>query len=1380
MANLNALYEALRRADAAGDTESATKLTAYIKQQTGLDVLEAEQQKQHLAKTGFMPALKAAGREALGSAEQALGEATNSEYLKQLAEEQKQKAAGIYEPITEEDVAAAKEKGVMPYLGALATKHVTEPIGGIVGEYGVPTVGGIVAGALAPEAIGATAIAGMGAEEAATAIAANAARKRLITGATTSGINYPTTVGENIQAQKEAHPGEPIDLAKAAIFGLPQAALVGFGLPGGAAIEKALGSRVLEEANLLAPKVAAGEITRDAAIQSLQDKGLNFAQKMAANTAVGTAMMAGTEELRRAQAGQEGMTAGELGQTILSAGILSPIFSMGHVSAEETQAKLKLDDAQKKRYETIAKEAKTLGIPKAVTFAGNEPHLIFPDGTSRSKSEMEKMINELPPEQQAMARDQMTTFFSATVPLEYKALETPEIAKPELTTDETLTELGIKKSTPLVKKGELKGLDLTKPEEADHFISGLTAFKDQKGLNSEIKYNIEKKIEEVQTKLKEAEDERLRAERDRGNLQVPGESRYAGTAGEPTEPIRLGATEPPTDFRSADAGTEGRYSTLEAPKTEILKSEKELAPKVEVAKEEPVKTTETPDTILNSLKERFGSNVQKSIEQGNLKLIESKDVPDNVASDAVSYFDKGVAHLITDRLSKEEAPRKLLHEVGTHYGLEGMVGKNLYRDILRTVNRLSTTDPAIKEAVDYVNARYKDLLPGTRSHAEEVLARVGESAPNHNLWRRMVAAVKEFLYKKGLWNPNRMDVRDLHDLINRSTQKSLEGKIKTVAKEGIQYAKAELPISDKYKDTAIFSPPGEHVDEAFKTHVENFGKQVFTKEGREKLGTNLGVQFLDGRIKVAYAGAGIQTKLIKDFNGAVLDATKGVRADILYDQALNGNILGSVSAKSGKVIFDSNGVAKVVDSPDHISAIFEEQSKLAKRIGANDARHVSSAYLQALRYEELIGINAELDKEIKKTKNKNLVKKLEDQKKYISEEQRAAIPKALAYEKEFPEVKEMRRIYDQVNKDQIDLLESAGIYSKEYADKLRKTKGYVPMYRVMDDLEAFNPGARQHFRGLADLGKEHAFEGSDRQTIDVLDNMLTRHMWAVNAAVRNNANRQLMNQLAVLGEDGKPRIYDGVIPEKADVMAPVWINGQRKFVEYTDPHFALAVHGLEPSLGPILGMFANASRTLRIGVTALPPFQAYQVFNDATRAAMLSGVKHPFKLMGEVMTSFYKVAKDPNDPILKELNRLGISGGYGHNAREISDKLRRDMGITANSLTKQALDKAESFAAASDMAQRHALYKRTLLETGGELQADDNIVGGNRVLAMDRAMNIIHWQKHGTSNKVRVLSQVVPFMNAYVQGMDILVRAMRGEGISGLEKKQAKMLFLQT
>ena len=1401
MVDLNTLYNALRQADAAGDTDSASKLTAYIKQQTGLDQIEAEQQRQHLAKTGFIPATKAGVRQFVAGAEEALG-------FKEAAEEQRQKAAATFEPTTEEDIALAKEKGMFPAAGAYLSQKITEPLGGIVGRFGAPTI----AGAVAPEA----ALAGIGA-------------RALAFGAT----DLPASIGESMEARRAA--GLEDDPTKAIAAGLAKTTIATIGMPGVGRISQALGPKVLAEAEALAPRVAAGTITKEAALAQLSGRAKTYAQSMLANTVAGTGMMLGTEAVERFQTGQPQMTGKEVLETAEQAAILSPFFAAFHRSGR-TEALDKLSDAQKTRelevqkiYEDRYKLASLDGkarIQREVSDLDLQQKI-----REKIDAEPTRPVQEIIDEVTAPLNEPSGQFVTDPITQQERQLtvgELQSIQRPEefanVVSAETLTDLGIKKSTPLVKKGGLEGLDLNKPEEAQQFIEGLTLFKEQKGVDPTTKLRIETKIKEVEdnlkaleTRQKEAQDERLKSRTDRDDISVSGEP-MAGRAEGVSEPVGDRGVEPTADLRPTEMGETRRGAPLEpvisAETNKLLDFFKKYSPvefaqlqndiaerkinsiedlksyqrsynefrerqKTKLAVDEMPATRETPETIISVLKERFGNNVNKAMERGDVKLIESKDLPANIAPDAVAYFDKGAAHLITDRLSREEAPRKLLHEVGVHFGLEGMAGKNLYRDILRTVSRLKDTDQAVREATEHVNNRYKELTPGSREHAEEVLARLGESAPNHTLWRRIVSAIKDFLLKKGLWNPNRMDVRDIQDLINRSTAKSLAGKIKPVIKE-IQYAKAELPISERFNDTKVFSPPGENQERSFKEFATGTYDQFKTEEGRKAITNSIDRAFLEGRTKVAYAGAGVQSKLIKDFNGSVNDALGNVRADILYDQALNGNILGSVSAKEGRIIFDESGVAKVEPSPYHISAIFDELGALSKKIGPSDAKHVASAYLQALRYKNILDNNAKYEALIKRTENQKLKDEYKKEIKFVSDEQRAAADIAINYDKEFPQVKKMAEIYDRVNRDEIDMLEKAGIYSKDYADKLRDTKGYVPLFRVMEDLDVATPGAKQYFKGLVDLGKQHAFEGSERQALDVLDNMLTRHMWAVNAAVRNNANKQLVKQLAVHDEAGQPIYHFQVPADKADVMTPIFVDGKRKYVEYTDPLFARAVHGIEPSLGPILGLMGKASNALRIGVTATPTFQIYQLFNDAPRAAMLSGVNRPFKLMGEVFKSFYATLKDPNDPIIKEMNRLGISGGFGHNAKDIADKMRRDLGIEANTLGKRALDKTEQFAAASDMAQRRAVFKRTLLETGGVENADGSITGGNKVLAMDRAMNIIHWQKRGTSNKVRVLTQVVPFLNAYIQGMDTLIRAMRGEGISGREKKEAQILFAQT
>jgi hypothetical protein len=578
---------------------------------------------------------------------------------------------------------------------------------------------------------------------------------------------------------------------------------------------------------------------------------------------------------------------------------------------------------------------------------------------------------------------------------------------------------------------------------------------------------------------------------------------------------------------------------------------------------------------------------------------------------------------------------------------------------------------------------------------------------------------------------------------------------------------APLPSTEQalFDQTAEFVPPEVGKEDSMLDMVQNIDVNRIT-------GENLGNFITDARVNVVYSGAGIEDALTKAYEGAVTNAlTKEVRADILMSQALSSNKIGAESAMDGKVVFDDNGVAKVVDDANNLNKVFEKLAALSEKIGAEKARHAAQAYLVALRYQSWLAINKEKDKAIaaaRAAKRSDLANKIKRQKKIVTEAQEAAIPAGLQFGDVYSEVKDIANIYEASKNNEIDMLEQAGYYSKDLADEYRKTKGYVPLFRVMDDIEDSAPGAKQYFRGFADIGAEKKATGSSRQVDDVFDNMMTRHMWAVNAAIRNRANRAAANQLGMVDANGKLKLTDKPVEGAENSSAPVWIDGERKYVQYSDPKFAVGIQGLEPALGPLMSIFAGASKVLRMGVTMLPPFQLAMMFHDAPRAALNSGVEHPFQLMSKVVSSFAAILKDPNDPFVQEMRRLGITGGYGHTAKEVNAKLRRDLGLEANSLVQKALDKAEVFAAASDMAQRRAIYMQTMQETG------------NKVLAMHRALDIINFQKHGASAKVRALTQVIPFMNAYLQGMDVLYKAMSGKGITGKEKRQAQVLFMQT
>jgi hypothetical protein len=85
----------------------------------------------------------------------------------------------------------------------------------------------------------------------------------------------------------------------------------------------------------------------------------------------------------------------------------------------------------------------------------------------------------------------------------------------------------------------------------------------------------------------------------------------------------------------------------------------------------------------------------------------------------------------------------------------------------------------------------------------------------------------------------------------------------------------------------------------------------------------------------------------------------------------------------------------------------------------------------------------------------------------------------------------------------------------------------------------------------------------------------------------------------------------------------------------------------------------------------------------------------------------------------------------------------------------------DHFGDSSDMAQRIAIYKRVMAETG------------NESLALYQAANVINFLRHGSGQVAQALVKTVPFLNAYAQSIDVLYDALRGGGLRGKDRSAA-------
>jgi hypothetical protein len=201
-------------------------------------------------------------------------------------------------------------------------------------------------------------------------------------------------------------------------------------------------------------------------------------------------------------------------------------------------------------------------------------------------------------------------------------------------------------------------------------------------------------------------------------------------------------------------------------------------------------TQENAQTITDTLKKEFGNNILTAQKRGLLNIVDSVDqlpaeIQSSIAPNAVGAYSKGKSYIIANRMTSANARRTLLHEVGEHHGLEGMLGKSMYKQVLRQVNQLNKMDPVVTAAHDHVTNLYPELKPGSESYLREVLARIGETSPENTIFRRVVGAVKNFLIKMGLYNPNKFTTADLQDMILHSLRTSLRGAAPAAEATGV-------------------------------------------------------------------------------------------------------------------------------------------------------------------------------------------------------------------------------------------------------------------------------------------------------------------------------------------------------------------------------------------------------------------------------------------------------------------------------------------------------------------------------------------------------------------------------------------------------------------
>ena len=395
-----------------------------------------------------------------------------------------------------------------------------------------------------------------------------------------------------------------------------------------------------------------------------------------------------------------------------------------------------------------------------------------------------------------------------------------------------------------------------------------------------------------------------------------------------------------------------------------------------------------------------------------------------------------------------------------------------------------------------------------------------------------------------------------------------------------------------------------------------------------------------------------------------------------------------------------------------------------------------------------------------------------------------AVDRLIAQEKDHPQLAEILKNFTSVNHNMLDMMAFSGRISKGMVEKLKAIKDYSPFTRVVDDPITELFGERNV--GVNTAGIKHfKLTRTERELDNVVDSMMHNVGTMIRSATKTYAQVKIAREFATRRPDekdpktgkvtrGKIRVYPTEGKTDNAVYFPIYANGKKVVVEIPNRNVGEAMIGL--AMGPmeyefqkVLAGFANFTRR---SITFTGYFQAKQVFYDAPSAALVSGVKDPFRLWAGCFSSFANsvsniVTDQPDSATIQILKSAGVGGFQGY-FRETSAEFKTRMGIFSGSNYSKAMELIDKIGDASDFSQREATYNRVLKESG------------DPALALLQANDIIDFSRHGTSKFAQGMRQTIPFMQAFATQMDAITQAAQGKNLKGKAREDAQKQFAKT
>lgn len=348
-----------------------------------------------------------------------------------------------------------------------------------------------------------------------------------------------------------------------------------------------------------------------------------------------------------------------------------------------------------------------------------------------------------------------------------------------------------------------------------------------------------------------------------------------------------------------------------------------------------------------------------------------------------------------------------------------------------------------------------------------------------------------------------------------------------------------------------------------------------------------------------------------------------------------------------------------------------------------------------------------------------------------------------------------RAVYREYNHKLLDFLQQTDALSKDEVARL-KSKEYVPYYRNRGGVVELVVGSERPVRigNIVDQPYLKELVGDDAKILPFFTGALQNTSLLIDMALRNQQTKDVAMTLHRMGVS---TIGSGDGPTDVRDIVRFKIDGEPKFarVENSIEEFGVnaellvqGMSGIKTTLPAFLTALQIPANWLRKAVTRAPAYAVRQIIREPINAWLTSGGNFT-----PVVSSVKELASMVRGTSEKEL-QLQRAGAISSNVitGDIQDQVRILRDISSGKTTfDKVMSVADKFAMQGDAATRAVLYDTYRKQGMTHMQA---------LLGSLESMN---FARRGVSPSMQMMSQLVPFFNAQVQGMDVIYRALRGQ-----------------